>query len=68
MLLSLSSGDRIDEHSEPSNDMRERLRSCKKETPGSDCEYSIGDVDAVDDSDEFDKERHGALDCGGTCG
>lgn len=47
--------------SEPSNDTRERLLSCKNETPGSDCEYSIVDVEATEDNDELDIERNGAF-------
>ncbi|GMF38295.1 unnamed protein product [Phytophthora fragariaefolia] len=56
-----SSSEEIDMRSEPSNDIRERLLSCRKDTPGSDCEYNIGDVEAAEESDEFDRERSGAL-------
>lgn len=56
-----SSSDEIDMRSAPSNDIRDRLLSWRKDTPGSDCEYTIGDVLVAEESDELDIERNGAL-------
>ncbi|KAI9921898.1 hypothetical protein PsorP6_000076 [Peronosclerospora sorghi] len=44
MLLSSSSDER-DVRSDPSNDIRERLLSCRNDTPGSDCVNDELDID-----------------------
>ena len=56
-----SSSEETDMRLGPSNDIRERLLSCRKNTPGSDCEYGVGDVEATDDNDVLDSERSGTF-------